>query len=271
MQRIILLFITLGFPLLIYAQDTYSIKYHVYKGEARYRGQLVIRPQGQSFYSEKTQYNETREVRQKKSTSPNMTQIVVSTVFGSPKKTFQIYPRQGDSLVNIAFIGRSSRRVIYPELFQKMEWQLKDSTKVISGFQCYKAFTTFRGREYAAWFTPEIPIHIGPWKFNNLPGAILQVYDKSKTYSWNAYNVVLTATQQFSLPADYHEADSSDLKKMSFKAYLKKDLWLTKKDEKERLERFYRRKYGTKADVNLSIEDIQIYTNGRELKFEWEN
>ncbi len=57
------------------------------------------------------------------------------------------------------------------------EWELLNERKEILGYNCLKAKTTFRGRTYYAFYTPEIPIPYGPWKFQGLPGLILEVTD----------------------------------------------------------------------------------------------
>lgn len=59
-----------------------------------------------------------------------------------------------------------------------INWQLENETKRISSFLVRKASTKFRGRIYEAWYTTEIPIPIGPWKFHGLPGLILEIYDQ---------------------------------------------------------------------------------------------
>ncbi|RXJ50293.1 GLPGLI family protein [Gelidibacter gilvus] len=57
-------------------------------------------------------------------------------------------------------------------------WQITNETKNIGKFICYKATTkNFRGRNYEAWFTYEIPVPAGPWKFHGLPGLILEIHD----------------------------------------------------------------------------------------------
>lgn len=66
---------------------------------------------------------------------------------------------------------------IYQENIPKILWTLTDSTKRIGRFSCQKALTTFRGRNYQAWFTTEIPVKSGPWKLHGLPGLILEVID----------------------------------------------------------------------------------------------
>lgn len=72
---------------------------------------------------------------------------------------------------------------IYTEVLTTPEWQLeKDSSKTIIGYVCLKAATFFRGRNYTAWYTPDIPISESPWKFRGLPGLILQIQDDKKEY-----------------------------------------------------------------------------------------
>lgn len=55
------------------------------------------------------------------------------------------------------------------------EWKLTQNKKNILGYECQEAIAEFRGRKYTAYFTPEIPVQNGPWKFHGLPGLILEV------------------------------------------------------------------------------------------------
>lgn len=61
-------------------------------------------------------------------------------------------------------------------------WELQEDTLTITGYLCQKATCRFRGRDYTAWFAPDIPINNGPWKFGGLPGLILKVYDNDKLW-----------------------------------------------------------------------------------------
>ena len=55
------------------------------------------------------------------------------------------------------------------------KWKISKEMKQIQSFLCRKAVTTFRGRRYVAWYTEDIPLPGGPWKFDGLPGLILEV------------------------------------------------------------------------------------------------
>lgn len=78
------------------------------------------------------------------------------------------------------------------EPLPQMKWKLLSDKKVIGKYDCKKASVEFRGRTYYAWYTIEIPISLGPWKFNGLPGLILEVDDKNEIYKWQAKTVSLS-------------------------------------------------------------------------------
>jgi GLPGLI family protein len=65
----------------------------------------------------------------------------------------------------------------YEEEIPVLEWELGEDTLTVCGYPCKKARTAFRGRNYEAWYAPEIPVSLGPWKFAGLPGMILQIRD----------------------------------------------------------------------------------------------
>ncbi|HLS12505.1 MAG TPA: GLPGLI family protein [Flavobacteriaceae bacterium] len=71
----------------------------------------------------------------------------------------------------------------------KIDWHITEESKEIGKYIAIKAEVTFRGRDFEAWFTPEIPISAGPWKLYGLPGLILEVTDKEKEYQWHAINI----------------------------------------------------------------------------------
>ncbi|MEJ7558081.1 MAG: GLPGLI family protein [Pedobacter sp.] len=72
----------------------------------------------------------------------------------------------------------------YEDNFPKLIWQLQEGTDSIGGYACQKATLNFRGRNYTAWFTTEIPISEGPWKLSGLPGLILKVEDAEQLFSF---------------------------------------------------------------------------------------
>ncbi|MDT8413961.1 MAG: GLPGLI family protein [Flavobacteriaceae bacterium] len=79
------------------------------------------------------------------------------------------------------------------EALPKFNWTLGNKEKTIANYKVKNATTRFRGRSYEAWFSEEIPISDGPWKFNGLPGLILEVYDTDKDYFFTIKNIEIPA------------------------------------------------------------------------------
>jgi GLPGLI family protein len=99
-------------------------------------------------------------------------------VFGSGipsnEEGYQVYTDLGKDSVWSSF-----QRVDYyyvKEKKQNINWKLEKETKTIGTYNCNKATAVFRGREYIAWYTLEIPVPFGPWKLQGLPGLILEAY-----------------------------------------------------------------------------------------------
>ena len=59
-------------------------------------------------------------------------------------------------------------------------WKISSDTASFGGLHCQKATAHFKGRDYTAWFCPDMPFHAGPWKLNGLPGVIMEAYDVKK-------------------------------------------------------------------------------------------
>ena len=81
----------------------------------------------------------------------------------------------------------------------EFEWELTAETKTIGRFQCQAATTHFRGRTYKAWYTDEIPLSMGPWKFHGLPGLILEVEDAKGEVSFKAKAVEIPSQEMIKI------------------------------------------------------------------------
>jgi len=70
----------------------------------------------------------------------------------------------------------------YTENFSVFNWALLDETKTIGNYKAQRAYCYYGGRNWTAWYTTEIPINDGPYKFYGLPGLIIKLYDKEEHY-----------------------------------------------------------------------------------------
>ncbi|MCJ7932734.1 MAG: GLPGLI family protein [Chryseobacterium sp.] len=65
----------------------------------------------------------------------------------------------------------------------------KSINEDIQGYKCKKATGKAGKRMYIAWFTYEIPINDGPYKFKGLPGLVLKVYDENKFFNFELLSI----------------------------------------------------------------------------------
>lgn len=114
----------------------------------------------------------------------------------------------------------------YEEDFQPQAWQITDSVKQILDYTCQKAVCDFRGRHWAVWFTPDIPISNGPWKFSGLPGLILEAYD-----TFNDYHYMVNGIKQTALaPVTFYNFDEKKFVRTDRISFLKTDRKLRDSD-----------------------------------------
>jgi Protein of unknown function (Porph_ging). len=78
----------------------------------------------------------------------------------------------------------SAAAFLYEDELKPQDWIIKEDTTTILGYSCQKAICSFRGRDWEAWFTSEIPISEGPYKFYGLPGLIMKLEDTELHYSF---------------------------------------------------------------------------------------
>ena len=80
------------------------------------------------------------------------------------------------------------REFIFPHDYEGYEptpdiaWTLTEDTMTVSGYLCQQATAAFRGVEWHAWYTDEIPSSAGPWRLRGLPGLIVKAESEAHTF-----------------------------------------------------------------------------------------
>lgn len=94
-----------------------------------------------------------------------------------PKSVGSVYKMKDNLLVSLP-VGKYIFTYEEPQL----KWEILNETKDIKGFKTRLAKTTTdTGDTYFAWFTNDLTIPDGPFRFKGLSGLILEVYNKNKT------------------------------------------------------------------------------------------
>lgn len=72
--------------------------------------------------------------------------------------------------------------------YEDLDWKITQETKMINGYQCYKAVTQHTpdaGKEWkiTAWFAPKLPFQFGPLVYGGLPGLVLELQQSYYTFT----------------------------------------------------------------------------------------
>ena len=104
-------------------------------------------------------------------------------------KLFKNFPTGKTTYIDNVF--RDGFRVVEP--IEQPQWELiPDSTARILDYNCQMARCNYKGRQWFAWFTTDIPIDNGPWKLDGLPGLVLRAYDNSRHYIFDCVGLKQT-------------------------------------------------------------------------------
>ncbi|MCY3998431.1 MAG: GLPGLI family protein [Flavobacteriaceae bacterium] len=81
------------------------------------------------------------------------------------------------------------KEFILKENTETIKWNLQAESKIINSFNCQKAIGKFGGRDYIVWYTNEIPVPIGPWKIDGLPGTVVSGISQDDRVSFSLSKV----------------------------------------------------------------------------------
>ncbi|MCT2406492.1 GLPGLI family protein [Chryseobacterium antibioticum] len=94
-----------------------------------------------------------------------------------PKSVSSVYKSKDNLIVSMP-VGRYIFTYEEPQL----KWEILNEKKDIKGFKSRLAKTvTDTGETFFAWFTDDIAIPDGPFRFKGLSGLVLEVYNKNRT------------------------------------------------------------------------------------------
>lgn len=168
-----------------YSQNNYQVKYKMttlFDGLKNYDAKLTFSEQ-KSCFEYKLFANDTTTTEREdengniKLTIPNKNQ---QTIFSNYKDK------------KITELKKFKSTYLVEDTLSFPQWNITDEIKNVNNYQCQKATTFFKGREYEVWYAIEYPTIFGPWKLNGLPGLIILAQDKKSEVFFEATEIQKT-------------------------------------------------------------------------------
>lgn len=148
----------------------------------------------------------------KKAANPN--QLALTITGGPPTSAEEYYQYTKDKKLYV------EENVINYYLVEQplpaIKWAIKTDTMSFGTLHCQKATTHFLGRDYTAWFCPDLPFQNGPWKLNGLPGLILEASDSKQEviFKFAGFEDFSASNQTIAPPADDIKVKTADLERL---------------------------------------------------------
>ncbi len=91
---------------------------------------------------------------------------------GADGSEFYTNLEDGKAVDKTDFFGRT---FLIEDESNSIEWKVTSEMKMVGKYQCIKATYMRDTIPVTAWFTPQIPVSLGPGQYRGLPGLILRV------------------------------------------------------------------------------------------------
>ncbi|SEF93737.1 GLPGLI family protein [Halpernia humi] len=117
---------------------------------------------------------------------------------------------------SLVFRSRIGRDEYSYEEKPNFNWKILPETVKIGDYKTQKAEMTYGGRKWDAWFTTDVPVLDGPYKFSGLPGLIVKIEDEKGDYSFD-----LMESKKIDAPAEF--LTRGNVVKLSKKDFLKQN------------------------------------------------
>lgn len=143
---------------------------------------LDISPEGSNFYSYTVEHRDSILL------NDFMQQIKTSGVFKSNQNgetglvRYSITKDYPD--YKVLFYNNFSINTYKVKEERAFNWKILPEKMKIGSWEAQKAEVDFAGRHWEAWFSTEIPIQDGPYKFHGLPGLIIKLNDTTNSHQF---------------------------------------------------------------------------------------
>lgn len=240
-MKTILTFLLLGLSFLCYAQKELQIEYDTKSGICSKRWDIVsiLRANNKNAL-----YHESETHMDFGSSGEQETRI------RNLNYNFK------DLLTNTIWSKEEDGHLI-KEKMDLFQWSFTNELDTLLSYNCKKAKANFRGREYIAWFTTDLPFKAAPWKICGLPGVVLKVETTDQFYVLEAKNIaIVNSKKELCMPFN----DKKSITWNNYKIAYKKQI-----QENENQMRALEVKYGRKYDNPYPKIEIIVNKNKQNI------
>lgn len=167
------------------------------------------------------------------------------------------YIKKDDNIIYFTQEFKNEKSIVKDSL-PNFDWDITGvETKKIGDFLCKKATTNFRGSQIVAWYSEELNIPFGPWKFKGLPGLILELYNVNDTsiHHWTATKIIYPYDKKVQFTND------SILPIIKY-ATVVENMEAKIKEQMKRMR--------SRVPQGVTISETKLNRTGIEKKYEWE-
>ncbi len=106
----------------------------------------------------------------------------------------------------------------FDDQMELLEWKLSNEREVFLGYNIQKAEVQALGRKWEVWYTEDIPLSYGPYKFHGLPGLIVKVQDSEHFFSYE-----LKGLKKLNYQPEFHMSEKTyPIKKKDYTDFVAK-------------------------------------------------
>lgn len=113
-------------------------------------------------------------------------ELSVADIMSIRSPLYYLIKKDADKISHFESFGKDLLKFEESVVF---DWKLSREEKKIGGYNCKKAYATYEGRDWIAWYASDIPVSSGPYKFYGLPGLILDLSDSDNLFHFSAYKI----------------------------------------------------------------------------------
>lgn len=189
--------VLLCFFLTIYVKSQKAVNLDVVNSQYIYlltsqRDSLDVENRGEEYFvlqigKEKSQFMSLNSYKRDSITAAliaNKSSVSNLNLGNIPKTDFAFRIIKDRGRNKIDFYDKIIRADFSYEETPAFKWMITDEKKKIGDLKCQAAQLDYAGRHYKAWFTNDIPVSDGPYKFYGLPGLIVEMEDSKNHYKF---------------------------------------------------------------------------------------